>query len=62
LPRQVRAKAVESAPLKAMAPDRFLLVGYGLTVEFARGTNGDVGGFTVSAGRAAGIEFTRSGR
>jgi hypothetical protein len=57
----VKMRASKPAPLKAMAPNRFLLVGYGLNVEFARGANGDVDGFTISAGRAAGIAFTRSG-
>jgi CubicO group peptidase (beta-lactamase class C family) len=50
------------AELKAMAPDKFMVPGYGLNVEFARGKGGKVTGFTVSVGRAAGIAFKRDPR
>jgi hypothetical protein len=42
-----------------MAPDKFTLPGFGLNVEFVRGKGGKVSGFTVSVGRAAGIEFVK---
>jgi hypothetical protein len=45
-----------------MAPDKFVVPGYGLNVEFGRGKGGQVAGFTVSVGRAAGIEFKRDTR
>ena len=47
------------AELKAMAPDKFTVPGYGLNMEFVRGRAGKVTGFTVSVGRAAGIDFAK---
>ena len=55
----VKTRDVARAPLKAMAPDKFLLLGYGLNIEFVRGAGGKVTGFTVSVGRAAGIVFVK---
>jgi hypothetical protein len=36
-----------------------MVPGYGLNVEFGRGKGGQVTGFTVSVGRAAGISFQK---
>jgi CubicO group peptidase (beta-lactamase class C family) len=58
----VKTRDVARAELKAMAPDKFVVPGYGLTVEFVRGKSGAVTGFTVSVGRAAGIEFSKDAR
>jgi len=55
----VKTRDMARAPLKAMAPDKFTLPGYGQNVEFVRGKGGKVSGFTVSVGRAAGIVFKR---
>jgi CubicO group peptidase (beta-lactamase class C family) len=52
-------RTMEPAPLKAMAPDRFMLPGFGMNIEFVRGSDGKVSGFTVSVGRAAGIAFVK---
>jgi CubicO group peptidase (beta-lactamase class C family) len=57
----IKTRAVARAELRPMAPDKFVVPGYGLTVEFVRGRSGAVSGFTVSVGRAAGIEFARVG-
>jgi CubicO group peptidase (beta-lactamase class C family) len=57
----LKTRAVARAELKPMAPDKFVVPGYGLTVEFVRGRSGAVTGFTVSVGRAAGIAFARAG-
>jgi len=56
---KIEMRTMEPAPLKALAPDKFLLPSYGLNVEFVRGTGGNVTGFTVSVGRAAGIAFVK---
>jgi CubicO group peptidase (beta-lactamase class C family) len=56
----LKTRAVPRAELKAMAPDKFTVPGYGLNAEFARGGDGKVTGFTVSVGRAAGIEFIKA--
>lgn len=53
----VKTRDTARAPLKAMAPDKFMLPDFGLTIEFVRGRGSKVSGFTVSAGRAAGIGF-----
>ncbi len=53
----VKTRDTPRAELKAMAPDKFMVPGYGLNIEFVRGRGGRVSGFTVSVGRAAGIEF-----
>ena len=53
-------RTLEPAPLKSMAPDRFMLPGFGMNIEFVRGADGKVSGFTVSVGRAAGIAFSRA--
>ena len=58
----VRSRTVPEAPLKAMAPDKFTLPGYGQNVEFVRGKGGKVSGFTVSVGRAAGVVFVKKGQ
>jgi CubicO group peptidase (beta-lactamase class C family) len=55
----VEMRTMAPAPLKAMAPDKFSLAGYGLNAEFTRGQDGKVDGFTVSAGTAAGIVFVK---
>lgn len=56
---RIEMRTLEPAPLKAVAPDKFTLPSYGMTVEFARGDGGKVMGFTVSVGRAAGIAFVK---
>jgi hypothetical protein len=56
---KIEMRTLEPAPLKAVAPDKFLLPSYGFNVEFVRGTGGKVTGFTVSVGRAAGIAFVK---
>lgn len=58
----VKTRDVARAELKVMAPDKFMVPGYGLNIEFVRGRNGAVTGFTVSVGRAAGIEFSKDAR
>jgi CubicO group peptidase (beta-lactamase class C family) len=55
----VKTRDVPRAELKAMAPDKFTMPGFGLNVEFVRGDGGKVMGFTVSVGRAGGIEFVK---
>ncbi|MCJ7486751.1 MAG: beta-lactamase family protein [Candidatus Aminicenantes bacterium] len=55
----VKSRTIPEAPLKAMAPDKFTLPGAGLDIEFVRGMGGKVTGFTMSAGRAAGIAFAK---
>jgi CubicO group peptidase (beta-lactamase class C family) len=57
---KIEMRTLKPAPLKALAPDKFLLPSYGLNVEFVRGADGKVSGFTVSVGRAAGIAFVKS--
>jgi hypothetical protein len=57
---KIEMRTLEPSPLKAVAPDKFLLPSYGLSIEFVRGTGGNVTGFTVSVGRAAGIAFSRA--
>ncbi len=56
---RIEMRTLEPAPLKAVAPDKFTLPSYGMTVEFARGDGGKVMGFTVSVGRAGGIRFRK---
>ncbi len=51
----LKTRDVARAELKAMAPDKFTVPGYGLNVEFVRGGGGKVTGFTVSVGREHGI-------
>jgi len=58
----VKTRDTPRAELKAMAPDKFMVPGYGLNVEFVRGKGGRVDGFTVSVGRAAGIAFSKDAR
>ncbi len=58
----LKTRAVARAELRPMAPDKFTVPGYGMNVEFVRGRNGAVTGFTVSVGRAAGIEFSKDAR
>ena len=53
----VKTRDTPQAELKAMAPDKFTVPGFGLNVEFLRAKGGRVSGFTVSVGRAAGIAF-----
>jgi len=55
----LKTRDVPRAELKAMAPDKFMVPGYGLNIEFVRGQGGKVTGFTVSVGRAAGIVFAK---
>jgi hypothetical protein len=55
----LKTRTVPSANLKAMAPDKFTAPGFGLNIEFTRGPARKVQGFTVSIGRAAGIEFVK---
>ena len=58
----LKTRSTPQAELKAMAPDKFTIPGYGLDIEFMRGKGGRVTGFTVSVGRAAGIAFSRAVR
>ena len=58
----LKTRAAARAELRPMAPDKFTVPGYGMNVEFVRGRNGAVTGFTVSVGRAAGIEFSKEVR
>jgi hypothetical protein len=58
----VKTRDTARAELRAMAPDKFMVPGYGLNIEFVRGKSGAVTGFTVSVGRAAGIEFSKDAR
>jgi len=55
----VKTRDVARAPLKSMAPDKFMLPDFGLNIEFEREKGGMVTGFTVSVGRAAGIVFVK---
>jgi CubicO group peptidase (beta-lactamase class C family) len=55
----VAMRTMAPAPLQAMAPDEFSLPAYGFNAEFTRGKGGKVDGFTVNAGRAAGIVFIK---
>jgi CubicO group peptidase (beta-lactamase class C family) len=55
----LKTRTVPRAALRAMAPDKFTVPGYGLNVEFGRDPGGRVDGFTVSVGRAAGIVFRK---
>jgi CubicO group peptidase (beta-lactamase class C family) len=55
----VEMRTMPPSPLKQMAPDKFILPEAGFNIEFTRGKGGKVTGFTVSAGRAAWIVFTR---
>lgn len=55
----LKARTVPRAEIKAMAPDKFTVPGYGLNIDFVRGKGGKITGFTVSVGRAAGIEFIK---
>jgi len=56
----LKTRDTPRAELKAMAPDKFTVPGFGLNVEFVRGKGGQLTGFTVSVGRAAGIVFSRA--
>ena len=47
------------APIRAMAPDKFVRPAYGFNAEFTRGKDGKVNGFMLNAQRAAGIAFVR---
>ena len=58
----LKTRNTPRAELKAMAPDKFMVPGYGLNLEFVRGKDGQVTGFNVSVGRAAGIAFSKEGR
>jgi CubicO group peptidase (beta-lactamase class C family) len=58
----LKTRDTARAELKARAPDKFTLPGYGMNVEFTRAKDGRVSGFAVSVGRAAGISFTRAPR
>lgn len=63
----LKTRETARAELKAMAPDKFTLPGYGLNMEFVKGGGGNgkgdkVTGFTVSVGRAAGIAFSKDAR
>jgi CubicO group peptidase (beta-lactamase class C family) len=55
----LKTRDTPRAELKAMAPDKFTVPGFGLNVEFTRGRGGQVAGFTVSVGRTAGIGFVK---
>lgn len=55
----LKTRDTARAPLKSMAPDKFMLPDFGLNIEFAREKGGMVTGFTVSVGRAAGIVFVK---
>ncbi len=54
---RVKFRNAPEEPLEAMAPDEFSLEGINFT--FQRGKNKKVTGFSLSAGRAANIIFTR---
>lgn len=58
----LKTRSAPRAGLKAMAPDKFTVPGFGLNIEFVRGQGGQVTGFAVSVGRAAGIAFNRAPR
>jgi hypothetical protein len=53
----IKFRSMPQEPMKAMAPDKFTLGG--MNFEFVRGKNKKITGFTLSAGRAAGIEFVK---
>jgi CubicO group peptidase (beta-lactamase class C family) len=55
----VKTRDTPRAVLKLMALDKFTLPDYGLNIEFVRGRDGKVSGFTVSVGRAGGIAFAK---
>jgi CubicO group peptidase (beta-lactamase class C family) len=55
----LKTRTVPGAVLKAMAPDKFTAPGLGFNIEFMRGPARKIQGFTVSIGRAAGIEFVK---
>jgi hypothetical protein len=55
----LKTRDTARAPLKSMAPDKFMLPDFGLNIEFEREKGGMVTGFTVSVGRAAGIAFVK---
>jgi CubicO group peptidase (beta-lactamase class C family) len=56
---RLEMRVVAPSPLQPMAPDKFALPAYGFNAEFTRGKDGKVTGFTVNAGRAAGIVFVK---
>ena len=55
----LKTRDTARAPLKSMAPDKFMLPDFGLNIEFEREKGGMVTGFAVSVGRAAGIAFVK---
>jgi CubicO group peptidase (beta-lactamase class C family) len=55
----VEMRTIPPTPLKAMAPGRFAVPDIGCNLEFTRGKDGKVDGFTLSAGRASGIAFRK---
>jgi hypothetical protein len=55
----VKMRSVSGAPLKAMAPEKFVEREFGANIEFLRSKGGRVTGFKLAVGRAAGIEFIR---
>jgi CubicO group peptidase (beta-lactamase class C family) len=55
----LKTRTIPRTALKAMAPDKYAFPEQGFNVEFTRDENGRADGFTVSAGRAAGIAFSR---
>ena len=55
----LKTRDTARAPLKSMAPDKFIRPAYGFNAEFTRGKDGKVNGFTLNAQPAAGIAFVR---
>ena len=55
----VKSLTIPQAALQAMAPDKFMVPGFGLNVEFVRDGGGRISGFAMSVGRAAGILFNK---
>jgi CubicO group peptidase (beta-lactamase class C family) len=55
----VEMRTLPPTPLKAMTPDKFAVPDIGCNIEFKRGKDGKIDGFTLSAGRASGIAFRK---
>jgi CubicO group peptidase (beta-lactamase class C family) len=55
----VAMRILPPTSLKGTAKDRFTAPDMGVDIEFTRGKDGQVDGFTLSAGRAAGIVFNK---
>lgn len=58
----LKMRTIPGAPMKALAPDKFIEPESGANIEFMRGKGGKVAGFKLAVGRAAGIVFQKAGK